>query len=613
MTNDKGKLSNLKLSRRSFLGTAVVGAAAVGGTAVAASSLNPRFASAAASAGARGEVSVIHRASSVSKGAPIPVPTTWSQSADVVVVGYGGAGAVSAVTAYDAGANVVILEKTPSLASLGITNGTQASDQISGGGGNTHISGGLCVWPTDPVAGAQHLYSLSFGATPMDVCEAWGTMANQNKAWLDSMGIPCTLASMSGEFPNVPGYSSISNYNVNGQGQQLFKFLDGFVQKRNIPVLFNTRATGLIQNPTTGEILGVQASQSGSQILNIQAKRGVIICTGGFEYDDVMKVRFLKAYPDHFYGWQYNTGDGIKMGQKVGAALWHMNAVSGRPEPWVPRLNQGWSYNNPTNNYIWVNRYGQRFLNESGYPSHSGWCAMNGFNLVVGEYTNLPSFVIFDNTYCQKGPVASGGPTSTPVQLGGVLGAGSSPGTPWSSNNATEIAAGWIMSGPDLPTLAANIAKWNIIGSNQGMTVPPSWNAAESMDTVTIPDGTNAPNFSSANLIAAVNQYNVDCAAGKGDTLFQRTALTMAPLQTPPYYALPLWVGGPNTQGGLQRNAKSQITDPYDNPIPRLYGNGENGSVYGFLYPTGGGDICELIAFGRIAGTNAAAETPWTS
>jgi len=32
----------------------------------------------------------------------------------------------------------------------------------------------------------------------MDVCQAWGTMANQNKAWLDSMGIPCTLQSLSG-------------------------------------------------------------------------------------------------------------------------------------------------------------------------------------------------------------------------------------------------------------------------------------------------------------------------------------------------------------------------------------------------------------------------------
>ncbi len=337
------------------------------------------------------------------------------------------------------------------------------------------------------------------------------------------------------------------------------------------------------------------------------------MCTGGFEYDDVMKVRFSKAYPEHFYGWQYNTGDGIKMGQAVGAAIWHMNAVSGRPEPWVPRINQGWSYSNPTNNYIWVNRYGQRFLNESGYPSHSGWCAMNGFNLTIGEYTNLPSFVIFDNTYCQKGPVASGGPTSVPVQLGGVLGAGSEAGTPWSPNNQAEIDAGWIMSGPDIPTLAKNIASWNIIGSNQGMAVPPGWNSAESMDTVTIPDGTNAPNFSLANLTAAVNQYNADFAAGKGDTVFQRTQLTMAPIQTPPYYALPLWVGGPNTQGGLQRNAKAQITDPYDNPIPRLYGDGENGSVYGFLYPTGGGDICELIAFGRIAGNNAANEVPWTT
>jgi hypothetical protein len=288
-----------------------------------------------------------------------------------------------------------------------------------------------------------------------------------------------------------------------------------------------------------------------------------------------------------------------------------MNAVSGRPEPWVPRINEGFSYSNPTNNYIWVNRYGQRFLNESGYPSHSGWCAMNGFNLVIGEYTNLPSFVIFDNTYCQKGPVASGGPTSVPVQLGGVLAAGSAAGTPWSANNAAEVAAGWIMSAPDIPTLAANIAKWNVIGSNQGMAIPPGWNSAESMDTVTIPDGTSAPNFSAANLTAAINQYNADCAAGKGDTVFQRTATTMAPVQTGPFYALPLWVGGPNTQGGLQRNALSQVTDPDNNPIPRLYGNGENGSVYGFLYPTGGGDICELIAFGRISGNNAAAEAPW--
>jgi succinate dehydrogenase/fumarate reductase flavoprotein subunit len=85
----------------------------------------------------------------------------------------------------------------------------------------------------------------------------------------------------------------------------------------------------------------------------------------------------------------------------------------------------------------------------------------------------------------------------------------------------------------------------------------------------------------------------------------------MAPITTGPFYAFPLWLGGPNTQGGPIRNEKSQVCDPDNNPIPRLYSAGELGSVYGYLYPTGGGNNCELIAFGRIAGTNAASETSW--
>ncbi|MGA2665001.1 MAG: hypothetical protein ABSF83_08665 [Nitrososphaerales archaeon] len=124
------------------------------------------------------------------------------------------------------------------------------------------------------------------------------------------------------------------------------------------------------------------------------------------------------------------------------------------------------------------------------------------------------------------------------------------------------------------------------------MAVPPGWNSVEGMDRITLPTGSNAPNFSAANLTAAVNQFNADCAAGKGDTVFGRSAASMAPVQTPPFYALPLWVGGPNIQGGLQRNALSQVTDPETNPIPRQYGAGENGSVYGFLYHTAGDSIC---------------------
>ncbi len=607
MSKDSSKVEKMKLSRRTFLGTAALGAAAIGGTVVAASALAPKALATSQpgiSTSAGKSLIVPTNSGNASKAQPVPVPSSWTESAEVVVVGYGGAGAVTALTAYNAGSDVMILEKTPSQASVGITSPT-----ISGGGGNTHIDGGLVVWPTDPVLGAQHLYYLSFGATPMAVCQAWGTMANQNKAWLDSMGIKCTLVPNSGEFPFLPGGSSISNYNIVGGGAVLFKTLDVAVQAANIPVLFNTQATDLIQNPTTGEILGVQALQNQSEVITVQATKAVVLCTGGFEYNDEMKVRYLKTYPAHFYGWQYNTGDGIKMAQKVGAGLWHMNACSGRPEPWIPTYNQAWSYSNPTNNYIWIDRNGNRWINESGYPSHSGWTQLADFDMYTAHYTRNPAFVIFDSTYFNTGAVAGGGITEIPTQFGGVLG-----GTPWS--NAAMVEAGFIIQGDTISELAANLAAGPIYGDNVGLPSNadiPGWNSSGSVDTISVPNGYLPSTMTAAGLTNTVNTYNGYCAAGNGDPDFGRTASTMAPVQTAPFYALPLFLGGPNTQGGPIRNEMGQVCDPDNNPIPRLYSAGELGSVYGYLYPTGGGNNCELIAFGRIAGTNASAEVPYTS
>ena len=139
---------------------------------VAASTLGPKLSSGAASpvpvdlAGARRSPAA--RASTVKRGGPIPVPENWSQMADVVVVGYGGAGAVAAITAYDAGASVIILEKTPSYASLGYT----AANKARGGGGNTTMNAGNCICASDPLRAATYYYQVGMGNTPMDVCEA---------------------------------------------------------------------------------------------------------------------------------------------------------------------------------------------------------------------------------------------------------------------------------------------------------------------------------------------------------------------------------------------------------------------------------------------------------
>ena len=84
-----------------------------------------------------------------------------------------------------------------------------------------------------------------------------------------------------------------------------------------------TPAKELIQSPA-GAVVGVKA-EAGGKLISIKAKRGVVLGSGGFEFDFEMAKQFLPGWPVYSRGTPYNTGDGIRMCQKVGAALWHMN------------------------------------------------------------------------------------------------------------------------------------------------------------------------------------------------------------------------------------------------------------------------------------------------
>jgi succinate dehydrogenase/fumarate reductase flavoprotein subunit len=528
------------------------------------------------------------------------LPATWDQEADVVVVGYGGAGAVTAITAHDAGANVLVIEKTPSLASLGVVG-----QNISGGGGNTHINGGLIVVPSDVSNGAIHARYLSWGTTPMAVCQAWAELANQIPAYLDNLGLKYNTQENTGEMANLPGASSITTCTVNGGGAALFHALDQAVQSRKIPVMFNTSVTDLIQDPDTKEVLGVAALSypspspsasvwreptSGGTVVNIKANKAVVLCSGGLEYNDQMKASFLKMYPAHFYGWIYNTGDGVRMASEAGADLWHLNMFSGRCVPWFPDNDMAYGYFiNTSHPMILTDKYGKRYADESSTAAgHNWWVLLDDFNINVPEYTRIPTFLVFDETFRTKnGPISSYGGVALPQQLGGLK---------WSSDNSAEITKGYIQQGNTPAELAAAINQTKYVG----------WNTD---DSVSVPSGINV-HIDPDVLTATITNYNDYCAAGK-DSDFGRNPKTLLPLSTPPYYALPLWPGGPNTQGGPVRNENAQVLGVNGNPIPRLYSAGELGSIWG-LYPTGGGNNSELIVFGQVAGKNAAAETAQT-
>ena len=584
MTSDGRKFKDIKLSRRSFLGTAAIGAAAIGGTAVVASTFSPRLASAVKGAGTKEVPAVGKMSASVSKAAPLPVPANWSQTADVVVVGYGGAGAVTAITAHDLGANVLILEKTPSYAALGFTKST-----ISGGGGNTSMNAGNATYVTDPIGGANYIYAQSWGNTPMEVCEALAWMETENPAWLTQMGIKYTKSATTAEFPPLPGGATAFGGMSLASGNAFFQQLDALIQSRNIPILFNTPATDLIQNPTTGEILGVQALANASEILNIKANRGVVLTTGSIEFNETLKSDSMRVYPAHFYGWPYCTGDSVTMASKVGAAMWHMGGMSARMVPWFPEYPIAFSTTAPSQHgWIYVDKYGNRYADETEIStySHNWWIKLSDFDLTVPEYTRIPSFIVFDQTCFNAAAITSGSNGELPPQID------SRP--VWT--NALALSNGWIQQGQTIPQLVAAMNATAYVG-----TVPGSTNTSPAAN-VTI-------NMNPNTLQTTLNNYNGFCTAGV-DTQFGRPKSALIPIVTPPFYAMPLWPGGPSAFGGPVRNQMGQVCDADGNAIPRLYSAGENGSVDGML--SLGANNAQVIAFGHISGTNASSESNWS-
>ena len=264
----------------------------------------------------------------------------------------------------------------------------------------------------------------------------------------------------------------------------------------------------------------------------------------------------------------------IEMGQAVGGDLWHMNAISARAIPhhqdWVKGI--GVTLNLP---YFIVNKYGKRWFFERPWPSHNAWVEFVNFSSETGEYKASPAWFIYDDTAAKpllarnsKGYLGN----TTDLQYW----------EPERSKGMTEeVKKGWILRANTPEELAAQI----------------------------LADPENNGRMTAEALKETFAKFNEYCAKGK-DEEFEREPSGLRPLLKPPFWAVKVYPGGPNTQGGLRKNAKGQVMDPFGSPIPRLYCAGENGSVYGFLYPTGGGNICEMTIFGQVIGKNMAAEKP---
>ena len=482
----------------------------------------------------------------------------WDVEADVVVVGFGAAGVAASVTAHDLGAEVVILEKAP--------EGEH--------GGNTRVAGQGYLNTSSAKAAASYLTALCGPFTvPKEMVQVWGEEMCRNNAWLEGLGgdpqehqhPPVGI-----EFPDLPGSDCVHKFHDGPTYgySYTWKRFDSLVKERPIPILYETPGRELIQHGKTKEILGVRA-QRRDELINVKARKGVVLTCGGFENNQEMIRNYLPGIPYCYTsGSPYNEGDGITMAMSVGADLWHVNNYAGPSMALkVPEIRTTFSMQalhfskKIPGGMIVVGPDGRRFADEK-YKTRHGKIPVNGRWLPLS--TPCPMFMIFDHTLFSAGPLYDKHPSHGWTQIIERY--------EWSKDNSAELAKGWVKAADSLASLASVIG----LGPKE--------------------------------LEGTVSRWNRNCEAGH-DAEFGRT-LMMEPIIEAPFYAVELSPSMLNTQGGPRRNEKGQIVRPDGTPIPRLYSAGELGSIYSYLYQ-GTGNIGECLAFGRVSGRNAATETPW--
>jgi 3-oxosteroid 1-dehydrogenase len=300
--------------------------------------------------------------------------------------------------------------------------------------------------------------------------------------------------------------------------------------------------------------------------VEVAARHGVVLATGGFEWDRDLVKAFLRGPMHGPISPPNNTGDGLRMAMRVGASLGNMSEAwwtqivklpgdvfAGHERSRSVRLERS----RPRS--IIVNRYGRRFGNEAtDYNSLAG--PFQQFDANRFEYPNFPAWMVFDHTH---------------LETYGFLGV--SPGDPvpgWFHPSAsTEELASAVGIDPD--GLAATLAAWN-----EGVAAG------------------SDPDFGRGT--SAYDGYWGDTSQ---PTLAART---LGPIDAAPFYAVQVDLGCTGTKGGPRTDGDGRVLDVDGHPIVGLYaaGNAMAGPT-GMAYGGAGGTIAPALVWGHRAAAHA--------
>ncbi len=330
------------------------------------------------------------------------------------------------------------------------------------------------------------------------------------------------------------------------------------LRKRGVPILFGGEIVDVIgdRRGVTGARLRV-----GGKDMVVKARKGVVLATGGYAHNKRFRDRFMpQPVPAHSMSFSGNCGDGVDIGERLGAAIAPERCTSGlwTPVSRVPRADGSEGLfphlvlDRAKPGLIAVNGAGRRFLNEA--------CSYHDFVLAMFEshksVPTCPAWLICDADFLRR------------YGLGVVY-----PGHrhPWKF-----VENGYLLSALTLDALAGKIGV----------------DATQLRETVARHNG--------------FAKTGVDVDFGKGETELNRfngdaqhtPNPCIGPVAVPPFYALAVWPADIAVSTGLSTDADARVLSAEGEAIPGLYACGNDmASVMGGSYPGPGTTLGPAIVF----------------
>jgi len=286
----------------------------------------------------------------------VSTPTKWDREADVVIVGTGYSGLAAAIEAFDAGSSVIVLEKAPIIGGNSI---------IASGGYNAVDPERQKKQGIEDSTDQHFRHTIAGGDYRADPEKVRYMVENalDGVHWLEKLGVqfePTVYTIVGSLFPR--SHDPINH----GRGGAIIKVLKAQVDKRKIPILLNTKLTGIVrEKPLAGAVQGVEVESRGKK-LYFKAKRAVILATGGFGADVKMRSKYDPRLDAEVPTTNVPTatGEGITYAEDEGADVIGMDFIQLLIACNYYTKHYGSIMNLGVDHAVFVNLKGERFVSE---------------------------------------------------------------------------------------------------------------------------------------------------------------------------------------------------------------------------------------------------------